>query len=113
MTGQKLTIKKWFDPHEGQGWIIAVALLFVVLACNPHVDRQRWAEMTHEDKTIYVSSLAGAQAAAHAKGGLPHVPHGTPEEIVAAIDAAYKNGDERTPDEIFATLPALPEHPSK
>ena len=84
----------------------ALLLALLLCACAPHVDRDEWLRMSTDDKHIYVNSLVGAQAAAHAKGGLPLVPHGTTDEIIASIDEHYARGDERTPDEIFATLPA-------
>ena len=82
-----------------------VLSLLCLTACAPEqVDRERWLQMSQDDRVLYVRALIGEEQAKAAKGGGGrHVPR-APEHYVTAIDAAYANGDTRPPAAIFAKL---------
>jgi hypothetical protein len=57
--------------------------------------------MSRGDRTLYVSSLLGAEKVKERKGGNDRVYNRPAAEYVAVIDAAYARGDDRTPEEIL------------
>ncbi|HEX8252128.1 MAG TPA: hypothetical protein VF846_03185 [Thermoanaerobaculia bacterium] len=80
-------------------------MAMTLLACaQASIDRGEWQRMSSEDRLLYVHSLIGAERAKDAKGGGGKNVSDAPKRYVAAIEAAYARGDQRKPDEIFATL---------
>ncbi|HYO78694.1 MAG TPA: hypothetical protein VE010_19700 [Thermoanaerobaculia bacterium] len=83
---------------------MAIVAITLFACAQASIDRGEWQQMSSEDRLLYVNSLIGAERAKDAKGGGGKNVSNAPEQYVAAIDAAYASGDQRKPDEIFATL---------
>jgi hypothetical protein len=84
--------------------LLALALLLMFACGTEAVDRAKWQQMNAGDRLLYVKSLIGAEQVKESKGGNDRTHPRPAEEYVAAIERAYASGDQRTPEEIFATL---------
>ena len=85
--------------------IAAIAFAMLAIACGTEkVDRNRWEQMNHADRLLYVKSMIGAEQVKQSKGGNDRVHPKPAEEYLAAIERAYASGDKRAPDEVFATM---------
>lgn len=84
---------------------LSLLLLLVLLACSrTTIDRAEWQSMSREDRVLYVQSLIATEQAKEAKGGDGRRVNRSAEELARMIDAAYARGDQRMPEELFATL---------
>lgn len=72
------------------------AVLILMISCGRgEIRANHWNEMSHEQKTLIVKSLMGAQTEAARKGGTPATYSGAVGEYVDRIDGAYERGDDR------------------
>ena len=85
--------------------LVAIAIAMLAIACGTEkVDRNRWDQMNHADRLLYVKSMIGAEQVKQSKGGNDQIHPKPPEEYVTAIERAYAGGDKRAPDEVFAAM---------
>jgi len=84
---------------------ILLLTLVIAMACSHDIDRERWVQMSHDEKIVYVRSLLGHEQAKQQKGGNPNGNFWRePSVYVSRIDEAYANGDRRTAEAIFETM---------
>lgn len=80
-------------------------LLALLPACSrATIDRAEWQAMSREDRVLYVRTLIAEEQSKEAKGGDGRRVTRTAEEYVAMIDAAYAQGRQQQPAELFAEI---------
>ncbi|HUF16749.1 MAG TPA: hypothetical protein VMS12_01755 [Thermoanaerobaculia bacterium] len=84
---------------------LVFALVVLAVSCGRgEVSAGRWTEMTHEQKTLIVKSMLGAEMVAARKGGTRSTYSGFVEDYLRRIDEAYERGDDRPVEQIWPEL---------
>ena len=100
--------------HRARREVSVISVISVViilfLACARNVTRDDWQRMSPNEKTLYAKSLIGGEVARERKGG-DRANTLQPQEVIAAIDAAYASGDMRNAEAIFNSLAQRPDSP--
>jgi hypothetical protein len=87
---------------------IAVPLLLTAIllaACGQtEMPAERWQQMGAEEKELFVRSLIGGEAAASAKGSEGRRYSRPSSDYVELLDARYRQGDQRSVEQIWPEL---------
>ena len=85
---------------------VQILLFALVLAgCGQtEMQAEKWQQMSADEKELFVLSLIGAEAAASAKGSEGKRYSRPSSEYVELLDARYREGDQRTVEQIWPEL---------